>query len=82
MTHSGAGGWREERCPLLSHLNLGMSQKAAEPKRHMGLCRTLGIAAPQGFSSLSLRASGCRRAVPRALPPERWEESWPKRLSL
>lgn len=78
-THSGAGEWREEGCSLLSHLDLGMLNINAEPT---GLCGTLGIAAPQGFSSLSLGASGCRRAVPPALPPERGEENWPKPLSL
>lgn len=79
MTHSGAGGWREEGCPLLSHLNLGILNTNAEPT---GLCRTLSVAVPQGFSFLSLGASGCRRAVPPALPPERGEKSWPKHLSL
>lgn len=77
MTHGGAGGWREEGCPLISHLNPGMSQKAAGSKWHTGLRRTLGVAAPQGFSSLSLGASGCRRAVPRALTPERGRTAGP-----
>lgn len=73
----GAGGGGEEGCPLLSHLNSGLSQKAAKPKQHMGC--------GGGLCCLSVflfpRSAGClwvQQDMTRVLPPERGEESWPE----
>lgn len=80
-TAGGAGGGREEGCPLLSHPNLGMLQKAAQPEWHMerGAARDTGLCcSPVFLFPCPLGASECRRALPRALPPGSGEESWPE----
>lgn len=73
--------WGRRACPLLSHLDPGLSQKAAKPKQHTG-CGA-GLCCPSAF--LFPGSAGClwvQQDMTRVLPPERGEESWPEaRLS-
>lgn len=80
-TPGGAWGRREERCLPLSHLNLGTSQKAANPEHHKGhrAAQDAGLCcSPVFLFPRPHGAPGCRRELPRASPPVRGEEGRPE----